>query len=74
MSKLMMNKKKIARNFSISEVKEGLEYIKNNGYDAFVNFNRYAEFIESKSAEDIMDNIKDNLDIFVFQDRNNNKD
>ena len=66
--------KKIARNFSISEVKEGLEYIRNNGYDAFVNFNRYADFIESKSVEDIMDNIKDNLDLFVFHDRNNNKD
>ena len=68
--------KKIARNFSISEVKEGLEYIKNNGYDAFVNFNRYADFIESKSKsdEDIMDNIKDNLDVFIFKERNNNKD
>ena len=68
--------KKIARNFSISEVKEVLEYIKNNGYDAFVNFNRYDEFIESKSksAEDIMDNIKDNLDVFIFKERNNNKD
>ena len=56
--------KKIARNFSISEVKEGLEYIKNNGNDAFVNFNRYEDFIEN--AEDIMDSIKDNLNLFVF--------
>ena len=69
--------KKIARNFSISEVKEGLEYIKNNGNDAFVNFNRYEDFIEN--GEDIMDNIKDNLNIFVFnkkeskmKNRNNN--
>ena len=77
MWKLTMNKKKIARNFSISEVKEGLEYIKNNGNDAFVNFNRYEDFIEN--GEDIMDNIKDNLNIFVFnkkeskmKNRNNN--
>ena len=56
--------KKIARNFSISEVKEALEYINNNGNDAFVNFNRYENFIEN--AEDIMDNIKDNLITFVF--------
>ena len=59
--------KKIARNFSISEVKEALEYINNNGNDAFVNFNRYENFIEN--AEDIMDNIKDNLIAFVFDDK-----
>ena len=72
--------KKIARNFSISEVKEGLEYIKNNGNDAFVNFNRYDNFINQ--SEDIMDNIKDNLDLFVFNNKaskmnnksNNNND
>ena len=63
--------KKIARNFSISEVKEGLEYIKNNGYDAFVNFNRYAEFIEGQNPEDIMDNIKKNLDVYVFYNKEN---
>ena len=63
--------KKIARNFSISEVKEGLEYIKNNGYDAFVNFNRYSDFIQSQNAEDIMDNIKNNLDLFVFFNKDN---
>ena len=63
--------KKIARNFSISEVKEGLEYIKNNGYDAFVNFNRYADFIKTQNAEDIMDNIKNNLDVFVFFNKDN---
>ena len=61
--------KKIARNFSISEVKEGLEYIKNNGSDAFVNFNRYVEFIKSKNADNIIDNIRDNLDFYVFNDR-----
>jgi len=71
MLKLMMNKKKIASNFSISEVKEGLEYIKNNGYDAFVNFNRYSDFIQSQNAEDIMDNIKNNLDLFVFFNKDN---
>ena len=59
--------KKIARNFSISEVKEALEYINNNGNDAFVNFNRYENFIEN--AEDIMDNIKDNLITFVFNNK-----
>ena len=63
--------KKIAMNFSISEVKEGLEYIKNNGYDAFVNFNRYSDFIQSQNAEDIMDNIKNNLDLFVFFNKDN---
>ena len=60
--------KKIARNFSISEVKEALEYINNNGNDAFVNFNRYEHFYEN--AEKIMENIEDNLNIFVF---NNNE-
>ena len=63
--------KRIARNFSISEVKEGLEYIKNNGYDAFVNFNRYEDYIntKSKNVEDIMDNIQNNLDVFVFRNK-----
>ena len=65
--------KKIARNFSISEVKEGLEYIKNNGYDAFVNFNRYSDFIQSQNAEDIMDNIKNNLEKYVFINKNDNR-
>ena len=65
--------KKIARNFSISEVKEGLEYIRNNGIDAFVNFNRYAEFIRSKKADDIMDNIKNNLEKYVFINKNDNR-
>ena len=60
--------KKIARNFSISEVKEALEYINNNGNDAFVNFNRYEHFYEN--AEKIMENIEDNLNTFVF---NNNE-
>ena len=62
--------KKIARNFSISEVKEGLEYIKNNGNDAFVNFNRYDDLFMSKNWEEAMNNIENNLNIFVF---NNNK-
>ena len=63
--------KRIARNFSISEVKEGLEYIKNNGYDAFVNFNRYEDYIntKSKNVQDIMDNIQNNLDVFVFRNK-----
>ena len=62
--------KKIARNFSISEVKEALEYINNNGNDAFVNFNRYDDLFRSKNWEEAMNNIENNLNIFVF---NNNK-
>ena len=62
--------KKIARNFSISEVKEALEYINNNGNDAFVNFNRYDDLFMSKNWEEAMNNIENNLNIFVF---NNNE-
>ena len=58
--------KKIARNFSISEVKEGLEYIKNNGNDAFVNFNRYEDLFMSKNWREAMDKIEKNLELFVF--------
>ena len=54
--------KKLASNFSISEVKEGLEYIKNNGDDAFVNFNRYDYLIGKNKAKEIMNSIKANLD------------
>ena len=65
--------KKIARNFSISEVKEGLEYIRNNGDEAFVNFNRYADFLNRRKDNDILDEIKDNLEIYVFNDKDGNK-
>ena len=54
--------KKLASNFSISEVKEGLEYIKNNGDDAFVNFNRFDNLIGKTKAKEIMNSIKVNLD------------
>ena len=53
--------KNIARNFCISEVKEGLEYIKNNGNDAFVNFHRYDNFINKNKAKEIMNIIEYNL-------------
>ena len=53
--------KNIARNFCISEVKEGLEYIKNNGNDAFVNFHRYDNFINKNKAKEIMNFIEYNL-------------
>ena len=52
----------LASNFSISEVKEGLEYIKNNGDDAFVNLNRYAYLIGKDRAKEIMNSIEINLD------------
>ena len=64
--------KKIARNFSISEVKEALEYIKNNGNDAFVNFNRYDDLFISKKWKDAMDMIENNLNIFVFNNKDKN--
>jgi hypothetical protein len=53
--------KNIARNFCISEVREGLEYIKNNGDNAFVNFHRYDNFICKTKAKKIMNVIEDNL-------------
>ena len=64
--------KKITRNFSISEVKEGLEYIKNHGNDAFVNFNRHDDLFSSKNWKYAMDRIETNLDIFVFNNNNKN--
>ena len=54
--------KKIALNFCISEVREGLEYISNYGNDSFVNFNRYGHLLKKKKAKEIMDNIEDNLE------------
>ena len=43
--------KKIARNFSISEVKEGLEYIKNHGYIVTKKINPRLDYLE------VLDNI-----------------
>ena len=65
--------KKIAQNFSISEVEEGFEYIKNNENDAFSNFNRYDDLYRSKNWEEAMKIIENNLDIFVFNNRTKNK-
>ena len=38
-----------------------LEYIKNNGDNAFVNFHRYDNFICKTKAKKIMNVIEDNL-------------
>lgn len=54
--------KKIALNFCISEVREGLEYIRNYGNDSFVNFNRYGYLLNKKTANVIMNNIEENLE------------
>ena len=53
--------KNVAKNFCIREVREGLEFIKNNGDDAFVNFHRYDIFICKTKAKEIMNVIEDNL-------------
>ena len=65
--------KNIARNFCISEVKEGLEYIKNNGNDAFVNFHRYDNFINKNKAKEIMNFIEYNLRGINFSKVNKKK-
>ena len=54
--------KKIAFNFCISEVREGLEYIRNYGNDSFVNFNRYGHLLNKKITKVIMNNIEKNLE------------
>ena len=54
--------KKIALNFCISEVREGLEYIRNYGNDSFVNFNRYSHLLNKKKAKAIMNKIEENLE------------
>ena len=58
--------KEVAHNFCISEVKEGFEYIKNNGNEAFVNFNRYGNLIHKNKAKEIMDLIEHNLDNLIL--------
>ena len=59
------DQKNVARNFSISEVKEGFEYIKNNGNDAFVNFNRYGYLMGKKFAKITMENIEHKLNEII---------
>ena len=54
--------KKIALNFCISEVREGLEYIRNYGNNSFVNFNRYGHLLNKKKAKVIMNTIEENLE------------
>ena len=58
--------KVVAHNFCISEVKEGFEYIKNNGNEAFVNLNRYGNLIHKNKVKEIMDLIEHNLDNFIL--------
>jgi hypothetical protein len=60
------DQKNVARNFSISEVKEGFEYIKNNGNDAFVNFNRYGYLMGKINAKTTMENIEYKLNEFIL--------
>ena len=52
----------LAENFCISEIRDGFNYIKNNGNDSFVNFNRYRDFLNKKKAKKIMYIIENNLD------------
>ena len=56
--------KALAMNFCINEVREGFDYIRNNGNNAFTNFNRYSYLINKKKAEDIMEIIENNLNNF----------
>lgn len=41
--------KKIARTYSIGEVKESFEFIINNGISSFTNFNRFSHFIDKEN-------------------------
>ena len=59
------DQKNVARNFSISEVKEGFEFIKNNGNDAFVNFNRYDYLMGEINAKTTMANIEHKLNEYI---------
>ena len=52
----------LAVNFCISEIKEGFDYIRNYGKDAFINFNRYRYLLNIKKVEDIMERIDNNLE------------
>lgn len=51
----------IALNFCINEVREGLQYIKKHGKDAFINFNRYNYFFNKKKVNKVMETIENNL-------------
>jgi len=59
------DQKVVAHNFCISEIKEAFEYIKNNGNDAFVNFNRYDYLFSKNKTKEIMNSIENNLDNFL---------
>ena len=59
------DQKVVAHNFCISEIKEAFEYIKNNGNDAFVNFNRYDYLFSKNKTKEIMNSIENNLDNFI---------
>ena len=53
--------KLIALNFCIGEVREGLQYIKENGKDAFINLNRYSNYFNGKKLGEAMEAIENNL-------------
>ena len=67
------DQKNVARNFSIGEVKEGIEYIKNNGLDSFINFNRYDYLIGKKNIKNIMKYIEENLGNIILSKNNKKK-
>lgn len=53
-----------ASNFSISEIKEAFDYIKQNGANSFVNFNKYEKFFNEKESQKIINQIITNLESF----------
>ena len=66
--------KNVAKNFCISEIKDAFEYIRNNGNDAFMNFNRYDFLINKEKASNIMNIIENNLDNFISNKTEKRKD
>ena len=52
----------LAINFCVSEIKEGFDYIRNYGKDAFINFNRYSYLLNKKKVEVIIERIENNLE------------
>ena len=56
--------KRIASNFSISEIKEAFDYIKLNRSDSFINFKRYEYLFKENETEQIMEVIQHNLDYY----------
>jgi hypothetical protein len=58
--------KTLAQNYSISEIKEGLEYIAKYGDGAFVNLNRYGYLLGKNKVKQIMEEIEYDLEGIIL--------